>query len=231
MTTTAIVRRHPRWYHPRAIWRSFVIRPRVFAAAAVGIAAYLAFGSLLPAAVREAAAWCLGGLTYLVLAFHMMAKADSKRVETRAARQDDSAVVILILILVALFSSFFAIVGLLTQAKVAADSYKLCYVGLTAATIVISWLVMQVVFTIHYAHLYYAPRNLAEPGLEFPKDTKPDYWDFFYFSSSFGAASQTSDVAISSKDFRRLTTLHAIVAFFFNTMVLALTINLAASMI
>ena len=70
----------------------------------------------------------------------------------------------------------------------------------------------------------------ALPALTFPGDGRPDYWDFFYFATSFGAASQTSDVAINSKPMRRLATLHAIVSFFFNTMVLALTINLAASL-
>jgi uncharacterized membrane protein len=68
-------------------------------------------------------------------------------------------------------------------------------------------------------------------GLDFRGDRNPDYWDFFYFATSIGAASQTSDVSIHTKPLRRLVTLHAIISFFFNTAVLALTINLAASII
>jgi uncharacterized membrane protein len=89
-------------------------------------------------------------------------------------------------------------------------------------------------FTLHYAHDYYRPdpRSAeAAGGLEFPGDAHPDYWDFFYFATSIGAASQTSDTLIKSKASRRLVTLHAIVSFFFNTSVLALAINLAASLI
>ena len=92
----------------------------------------------------------------------------------------------------------------------------------------------QVVFTFHYAHEFYRPDDTAERlagGLEFPHDSKPDYWDFFYFATSLGAASQTSDVAIRTKALRRLVTLHAVVAFFFNTAVLALAINIGASLI
>ena len=91
----------------------------------------------------------------------------------------------------------------------------------------------QVAFTLHYAHEYYSPDQLSvtgDPALAFPKTTTPDYWDFFYFATSIGAASQTSDVSINDRSLRRLVTLHAIVSFFFNTMVLALAINLAASL-
>ena len=71
----------------------------------------------------------------------------------------------------------------------------------------------------------------AKQGLIFPDDDHPDYWDFFYFATSIGATSQTSDVAIRSKSLRRLVTFHAVLSFFFNTTVLALTINLAAGLI
>ena len=223
-----------RWYQPRSIWRSIAIRPRVYSGAVAGIAALIFLPSALSSAVRDATAWCIGGMTYLVLAFDIMRRCHADKIKLRAALQDDSAIVILVLILLAVVSSFLAIVGLLTEAKAASDNAKLVYVFLAASTIVISWTVMQVVFTLHYAHEHYAPHNLAQDaagGLDFPKDPHPDYWDFFYFATSIGATSQTSDVSIISKGLRRLVTLHAIVAFFFNTMVLALTINLAASMI
>ena len=232
--TTA--RRRVRWYSARSLGRSLALRPRVIIGVAVTIAALFLLPGSLPGAVREAIAWCAGGGVYLVMAFSLMRDCHSDKIRTRAARQDDSAVAILVLVLMAMFSSFAAIFGLLAAAKNASDESKLFFVGLAAATIVTSWLVTQVAFTIHYAHEYYAPDQFlgessdAKNVLTFPGDSKPDYWDFFYFATSFGAASQTSDVVINSKPMRRLTTLHAIVSFFFNTMVLALTINLAASL-
>ena len=224
----------PRWYHPRSLWQSILVRPRVLIAAAAGVAALFLLPASLSSAMREAVAWCIGGLIYLAFALRIMTTCDSAKIKQRAALQDDSATVILVLILLAVGASMAAIAGLLSEAKTASESAKIIDVATAAATIFISWSVMQVMFALHYAHEHYAPENLANDkagGLEFPKDDKPDYWDFLYFSTSIGAASQTSDVSIASKGLRHLVTLHAIVAFFFNTMVLALAINTAASMI
>ncbi|WP_052699126.1 DUF1345 domain-containing protein [Hyphomicrobium sp. 99] len=224
------------WYNPKSIGRSLVLRPRVLLAAAVAALTLSLLPSSLHASVREAIAWCLSGVAYLAMTFRVMSQCHSDRIRTRAARQDDSGIVILVLVLLAIFSSFAAIFGLLSAAKGATNEEKIFFVGLAAATIVISWLVTQVTFTLHYAHEYYAPRQFSQQSkkivypLAFPNDPSPDYWDFFYFATSFGAGSQTSDVSINSKEIRRLAILHAIVAFFFNTMVLALTINLAASL-
>jgi uncharacterized membrane protein len=224
-------RARARWYSPRSIWRSLILRPRVFVGALVGICAILLLPTTLRPAVREAMAWCLGGTAYLVLAFRVMTHCPSDRIRTRSARQDDSAAVILVLILLAVFSSFAGILDLLGAAKTASNEGKLLFVGLAAATILVSWTVTQVAFTLHYAHEYYVLERMSDhSALAFPGTSNPDYWDFFYFATSFGAASQTSDVAIVARSLRRLATLHAIVSFFFNTMVLALTINLAASL-
>ena len=110
--------------------------------------------------------------------------------------------VILVLVLLAMFSSFAAIFGLLNEAKAATGGGKLLFAALAAATIVVSWTVTQVVFTLHYAHVYYAPSGQSEKApnaLAFPGTHTPDYWDFFYFATSIGAASQTSDVSINSQ--------------------------------
>jgi uncharacterized membrane protein len=183
-----------------------------------------------PAGVREALAWDLFAAIYLVLAFHVMQTCKGEALRARAARQDDSAMVILVIILLAITASFVAIAGLLGSAKGAPS--KALNLGLAVTTIVLAWTVTQVVFTLHYAHEYYRPAgsHAVAEGLDFRGDPNPDYWDFFYFATSFGAASQTSDISILTKSLRRLATLHAIISFFFNTAVLALSINLAASM-
>jgi uncharacterized membrane protein len=224
------------WYSPASIGRSLVLRPRVLIAAAITIALFLLLPGSLQLAAREAIAWCVGGCTYIALAVAIMLQCDSDRIRERAAKQDDSAVLILVLILAAIFSSLVAIFGLLSEAKQASDAGKIFFVALAGGTIIVSWFVTQFAFTLHYAHEYYAPDNFtdaieeSETAMKFPGDKTPDYWDFLYFATSFGAASQTSDVSINTKSMRRLTTLHAVVSFFFNTMVLALAINLAASL-
>ena len=141
---------------------------------------------------------------------------------------------ILALILLAIAASFVAILSVLGEAKAATGVGKILYVVMVVVTLLVSWTVTQIAFAFHYAHEYYVPRlgdRDAQSGLLFPKDEAPDYWDFFYFSTSIGATSQTSDVAIATKGLRRLVAIHAVISFFFNTMVLALMVNLAASLV
>jgi uncharacterized membrane protein len=226
------VHRKRHWYHPRSIAGSVAIRPRLYLSVLAGLGAFVLLPRDWPAGVREALAWDLFAAIYLVLAFHVMLTCKGEALRARAARQDDSRMVILVIVLLAIAASFASIAGLLAGAREAPS--KALNFGLAAITIVLAWTVTQVVFTLHYAHEYYRPSDSSHAvaeGLDFRGDRNPDYWDFFYFATSFGAASQTSDVSILTKPLRRLATVHAIISFFFNTAVLALTINLAASLI
>ena len=218
--------------HPASLWRSLVIRPRVLAGFLAGVSSLAVLSAVQPLGISSAIAWCLGGTAYLALAAREVAAHSAETVRVNAARQDDSATVILAVILLAIFASFAAILGLIADAKSADGVRKLAFVGLAALTIVTAWTVMQTAFAFHYAHEHYAPERLTDPcnGLQFPNEPAPDYWDFLYFATSIGATSQTSDVAIGSRTLRRIVTLHAIVSFFFNTMVLAVAVNLAASL-
>lgn len=234
MTTTRThLPYHRRWYHPHAVWRSLLLRPRVLWSAMASIAALLLLPSSLKPAVRSALAWDIGGFVYIILALRLMTRFDAEKLKARAARADDGGATILILILVAILASFAAMAGLAGEVKEAPQAEKYLFLGLAGVTLVISWLVTQLVFAIHYAHEHFRhdANGIQGTALVFPSDDKPDYWDFFYFATSIGASSQTSDVSIRSKSMRRLVTLHAVVSFFFNTMVLAITINIAAGLI
>ena len=223
-------RRTRRWYSPKSIARSIAIRPRFYCSAAVGALALLLLPRGWSGNMRGAVAWDAGAAVYLLLAVKVMLSCKGDVIRARAARQDDSRIVVLFIVLLAILASFVAIGGLLVEAKEVARYLRVMHLALAAATIILAWAVTQVVFTLHYAHEFYRPGSVDQ-GLAFPADTHPDYWDFFYFATSIGAASQTSDVAVRSKPLRRLVTLHAIISFFFNTAVLALTINLAAGFV
>jgi uncharacterized membrane protein len=222
------------WYSPRSIARSIAIRPRLYFSALTGFALITFLPRSWPANIREALAWNISAVMYLALAFRVLLSSPGEVLRARAARQDDSRLVILVIILLAIVASFVTIIGLLSEARELPRQLRFLHLGLAAATIILAWSVTQVVFTLHYAHEFYEPAGGEKHfvgGLDFRGDRAPDYWDFFYFSTSIGAASQTSDVSIYTKPLRRLATLHAIISFFFNAAVLALTINLAASMI
>jgi uncharacterized membrane protein len=228
------VARSRHWYNPVAIASSLLLRPKVLLAVLVGSVVFLLSPRQEGLAVSLSLAWVAGGLAYLALALRIMWQYGTHEIRERAAAQDDSAVVILCLILAAIGASFVAIAGALSQVKGPDGVVHGWYLALAAATIVTSWSVTQVAFALHYAHEFYAPtdgQEEAEKGLAFPDDDEPDYWDFLYFSTAIGATSQTSDTGLRAKTMRRLVTLHGIISFFFNAMILALTINLASGLV
>jgi uncharacterized membrane protein len=107
-------------------------------------------------------------------------------------------------------------------------------VALAFVTVALSWMMVQVIFALHYAHEYYDENEDCGgedmKGLLFPGGELPDYWDFVHFSIVIGAAAQTADIAFTSKALRRIGTVHSLVSFAFNTVVVALTINLLAGL-
>ena len=103
-----------------------------------------------------------------------------------------------------------------------------------ALTLFVSWLMTQVTFGLRYAHEYYATspgHTEVDGGLQFPGEGKPDYLDFLYFSLVLGMTFQVSDVQITSRKLRRLATVQGILSFMFNTVIVALTVNIAASLL
>ncbi len=106
------------------------------------------------------------------------------------------------------------------------------HLALSVVTILCSWFIVHTAFALHYAHEFYedAP-GTKERSLTFPGDSEPDYLDFLYFAFVLGTTSQTSDVTICSGAMRRLALVHGVIAFFFNTTLLALVVNIAAGLI
>ena len=218
--------------------RLFNARPRLFICAGLGIA----MGALLPAELRLVTrlllAWNFGTLLYVVLAGRMMSGATPDNIRRRAQAQDVGQAAILLLAMVAAIASLGAIILQLGAVKDMAGSEKGLHIGLAALTIVSSFAFIHIMFALHYAHEFYAEwrRDAAKPpgergGLMFPGETHPGYSDFLYFSFVIGVASQTADVSTCSREMRIIALIHGIVSFFFNTTVLALTINIAAGLI
>ena len=106
------------------------------------------------------------------------------------------------------------------------------HVALAVMTIISSWLFIQVMFALHYAHDFYVAKERSNSGgLEFPGSASPDYSDFLYFACVIGTSGQTADVSFISKAMRKVGLIHCVLAFFFNTTLLALTINIASGLI
>lgn len=99
-------------------------------------------------------------------------------------------------------------------------------VVLIVATLVLAWLFANMVFTLHYAHLFYRQAKGSDRGgLEVPGTHEPDYWDFLYFAFTLGMTFQTSDVSVTGAHMRRVVLGHCMAAFLFNMGILAFTVN------
>jgi uncharacterized membrane protein len=207
------------------------LRPRLLGSAFLGalVFALLPVGWMVNS--RLLVAWDFGVLCYLVIAFTMAARSSTSTMEARAAREDEGEVVVLALTLVAAFASLAAIAvelhGIHDDDPAGQQVFRLT---VAAITILCSWFFVHTIYAIHYAHEYYGDAGERQ-GLKFPHEGRPDYWDFFYFSFNLGAAAQTSDVVITSKRMRRLALAHTILAFLFNTTILALAVNVGAGLL
>lgn len=206
--------------------RLWKLHARLFVSAAFGAAVALALIALpwrIP--TRILVGWDSGVALYLVLSYRVAAHASVATIRQRAAINDEGAIALLILAPAASLTSLAAVLAELGHAP---GWYR---VALGLGTILLSWAFMHWIFALHYAHQFYgASGDKRSSGLVFPGNQEPDYWDFLYYSLVVAMTAQVSDVQITSKSIRRLTTAHGVISFFFNVAVLALTVNIVSSL-
>jgi len=209
---------------PKAV-RLVYARPRTFFAVALGIVAFFLLPSSLRLVTRLLIGWDSFVTVYIVLVTIMMGRSTLATIRRMAALQDDGRYLIPLLTALGAFASLAAIVFELGQAN-----HKPAELMFATLTVALSWAAVHTGFALHYAHEYY--RGSKPGGLQFPsgdKDEHADYWDFVYFSFVIGMTAQVSDVGITDKSIRRTVTAHGIISFVFNTALLALMVNIAAS--
>ena len=183
---------------------------------------------------RALAGWCVAVVVYQVLSWWLADTFDAKRTRERAQSLDQPNVVILVSMLVVVGASVVAIAMLLQQVKALSGWERAAHVALGLVALAGSWLMMHTIYAFHYAHRYYIDQKSGTPdgGLDFPgKDDAPDYFDFLYYSYVIGMTSQVSDVQATSREMRRITLVHSVLAFAFNMLILALSINVVAGAI
>lgn len=204
-----------------------------YIAAGVGVVVFAAGSWLAPAIAVEAAADLFFG-TYLVLTLVGVAHMSADYLRGHAASADEPTWIILAVTLGAIVlavSSLF----LVLNAKSAPPTAELV---LALASVPLGWLTIHMMAALHYAHIYWRPQDdprhgkSATPrgGLDFPDETKPDAYDFLYYAYVIGMTAQTSDVGLTTGQMRRITLLHSIVSFFFNTVIVAAAVNAAVSL-
>jgi uncharacterized membrane protein len=208
-------------------------RPRLYISLVLGALVTALLSEPLRLPVRLLIGWNIAITLYLVLAVIMMTRSSEQQVRRRAVRQYEGRWTVLGLMTTAACASLFAIGQTLGGLKDMPPEVVKLHLVLSGSTIVVSWLFVNTIFAQVYAHEYFGPGRRPDdtPPLDFPGEPAPDYWDFIYFAAVIGMTCQVSDVAVRSRVIRRVALAHGVLSFFFNTVILALSVNIAASLL
>lgn len=213
----------------RALLRHTPLMLALATGVALGVA--LTIAASFPALTRMLIAWDAAVAVYLAAIWLQTRAATAQHMINHAADVDDGRYFALFVSLTGVLASLTAII-LELQSQLAPGMTRNAHVAFVFATVALSWLFVHTSFAKHYAHEYFGPADGGgiRKGLIFPGDDAPDFADFWHFALVIGVAAQTADIQISAKPIRRVVTLHGVLAFVFNTVILALTLNLAAGL-
>lgn len=194
---------------------------RVAAGVFFGISVAIFVGALSSPLIGAVIGWDTMALCHLVLIYWRLARVDEYTLARRAAEIDQGRRVLTALFVAAAVASLGGI------AVMVRGGQDLGSLALASVTILISWILMHTVFAADYAHRYFQ----SHQGLIFPGDSAPRFGEFVYFAMTVGMTYQVSDVTTNSQAMRRLVLSHAVIAFGFNTVIIAITVGLVASLI
>ncbi|MES2921407.1 MAG: DUF1345 domain-containing protein [Verrucomicrobiota bacterium] len=209
---------------------------RVAVASVVGVITFAIAHQWLDLGVNLIVSWDAFALCSLALAWAGILFSDAKKRVEEARLQDSSRTVILCCLVLAAVAGLFGAGMLLSTAKGMKGNGAAWHAVLAVLTVIFSWLLVHTVMTLHYAHVCYqiagsSQEKLPGVGLDFPDEPQPDFLDFAYFSFIIGMTCQTSDVEITSRRVRRIALFHGLIAFGFNAVIVALSLNLASSLL
>lgn len=188
----------------------------------------------LPWITQAVIVWISYACTILSLTWTTILQAHPAEIRKVIRLQDSSRIAIFIFVVLAALISLFAVMYLINSIEGESPGKLIEHIILALLSISCAWFLVHTLFTIHYAHIYYCDDDnggKVAGGLAFPEDDIPDYLDFAYFSFVIGMTSQVSDVQITSKPMRRLALVHGLLAFLFNALIVALTINTVSGLL
>lgn len=205
------------------------LHPRLIFSILFGILLFYLLPNSLHTTTTTLIAWNSGMWCYLILIFTLIAKADKDKILFIVNKENERGFLLLLMLSLAALSSLIAIVQELSTIK-SADPYATLHYLLSFLTVFGSWCFVGIIFTLHYADMYYRLPSDKSP-FRFPHDNEPNYWDFMYLSFTIAVAAQTSDVIIVDKRARQFVLFQSILSFIFNIAIIGLSINIAAGII
>jgi uncharacterized membrane protein len=210
--------------------RLFSYHPRLWISLGLGAAVFPFLPREWGTLSRVLVCWNAGVALFLLLIIVWMVRQTAEQICTRFAEEDESAPFILFFVTVAALLSLAAIIEPLATMKQVSGSVRAAHFGLAALTLVNSWVLVPIMFTTHYADMFYSAKESDRP-LHFPNTTMPVFWDFAYFSFTIAAACQTSDVSTRHAKIRKVVIAQTVISFLFNASILGFAINVTAGLI
>ena len=193
---------------------------------ASGLGAGVVAGLLGPWEVGALVAWCAAASTFLAAAWAVMLPADAARTRAIAMREDETRFVADVVVLAASLASLVGVGLILLQASRSSGAAPALLTGLGVLSVVLAWATVHTVYTLRYADLYYTFGG----GIDFNQDDDPDYRDFAYLAFTIGMTYQVSDTNLHARPIRHAALRHALLSFVFGTAIIAMTINIVASL-
>jgi uncharacterized membrane protein len=182
-------------------------------------------------AVAAAAGWDAAALTFLALVWYAIYPKDADETRMLARAEDFSRAVADLVLLGASVASLAAVAFVLVKAgHSASDRWTL--IALAVATVALAWASVHTVYVLRYAGLYYEPHDPPVVVIDFNDEAyRPDYHDFAYLAVTVGMTYQVSDTSLRTQAIRRTALRHALLSYVFGTMIVAVTINIVASLL
>ena len=221
--------------HGAAFLNTFSRRPRLLIALGVGLLTYLLSPGYMREATRALIGWNAGAWFFIAIISHMMATSTGDDIRDHAVQEDEKPAALLAIAVLAAATALVAIVLELGPVKDMHGANKAAHLALVGATIVGAWTFTHLVFALHYAADFYfadgSDDDGVRGGLAFPGCKAPGWGEFCYEAFTIGCACATADVNVTSRGARVVCLIQGIIAFFFNTIILAMTINIGAGLI
>ena len=216
-------------YHRVLGWHAPALR-RAVTVLAVGLAATLALLLYTPWELAVVAGWDAAAATFLGSVWHLILRADGPATEQMATTEDDTRASATVLLAAVCMVSLLGVGFALGLAGDRNGTVKVVLIAVAAGTVALSWVVLNTVYTLRYAHLYFGP-GAGGIVIEADPPAPPSFRDFAYVAFTVGMTYQVSDTAISNPQTRRTILSQAVLAYIFGVVIVAGAINLIAGLV
>jgi uncharacterized membrane protein len=217
-------------YHRWMGWHASALR-RVLIVASIGLTVGLLLLRFTPWELALIVGWDAAALSYLMSTWPIILRATSAHAEHLATREDETRGTTTVLLLTASVVSLLGVGGALSLAGRSTALERILLIGAAVFTVLVSWFVVNTVYTLHYAHLSFASADLGIAFSDSRQEERPTYRDFAYVAFTIGMTYQVSDTAVRNPRIRRTVLSHALLSYLFGAVVIGGSVNLIAGLI